>query len=287
MGCIASALGAQDATPSTPATTPAERASTQAQSSALPDLAALIEKVRAAHLVRPRERAIDRYKAMLRFTPTRADQSSAEFDLAVTFLAPNLLKYRVDEPGETLEQGHDESGAWSLVGTKVIKLEGKDYREAAATVRQRLSLASQLLRLLDPAAVLAQLHAATPPTLTQFPVARDKRIEALAVEGRFQDFPLQFPTEDGRTSASVQLKVVVDKASSRLLMIESRVLDADGKPQGRRERVYLRDLTEQDGVFLPREVLLYDDHTLHARIAIRAIDLDPERITAADVRRAK
>jgi hypothetical protein len=265
----------QPATPTTAATPEHE------------ELAALIEKVRAAHWAHPRANGIDRYKAMLRFTPTRADQSSAEFDLAVTFLAPNLLKYRVDEPGETLKQGHDESGAWSLVGTKVIKLEGKDYREAAATVRQRLALASQLLRLLDPAAVLAQLRAATPPAPTQFPVARDKRIEALAVEGRFEDFPLQFPTEDGRTSASVQLKVVVDKASSRLLMIESRVLDADGKPKGRRERVYLRDLTEQDGVVLPREVLLYDDHTLHARIAIRAIDLDPERITTADVRRAK
>lgn len=251
------------------------------------ELAALIEKVRAAHWARPRADGIDRYKAMLRFTPTRADQSSAEFDLAVTFLAPNLLKYRVDEPGETLEQGHDESGAWSLVGTKVIKLEGKDYREAAATVRQRLALASQLLRLLDPAAVLVQLQSASPPTPTQFPLARDKRIDALAVEGRFEDFPLQFSTEDGRTSAPVQLKVVVDKASSRLLMIESRVLDAEGKPKGRRERVYLRDLTEQDGVVLPREVLLYDDQTLHARIAIRAIDLDPERITATDVRRAK
>ncbi len=230
---------------------PAEPQSPSAQESI--DLPALIAKVRAAHWPTPRKAPLDRFKALLRNTPARSDQASAEIDLTVSFLAPSLLRYRVDEPGKTLEQGVDEKGVWSLIGKEVQRIQGKEQRSEAETARGYVK----------------------------------DRVPTYVVSGRLDDFPLQAPTPDGKRSATVALTITVDARTGLLVLAEARPLNDKHEPTGALERVLLRDPIEQGGMVLPRELLLYRGNQLDSRVAIRSIDLSPEGLTADSIRRPR
>ncbi|MFO1052345.1 MAG: hypothetical protein U1F36_09040 [Planctomycetota bacterium] len=264
---------------------PAEPQSPSAQESI--DLPALIAKVRAAHWPTPRKAPLDRFKALLRNTPARSDQASAEIDLTVSFLAPSLLRYRVDEPGKTLEQGVDEKGVWSLIGKEVQRIQGKEQRSEAETARGYVSLAAELLKLLDPAAVLESLQEPSAPRPSSFAPNGKDRVPTYVVSGRLDDFPLQAPTPDGKRSATVALTITVDARTGLLVLAEARPLNDKHEPTGALERVLLRDPIEQGGMVLPRELLLYRGNQLDSRVAIRSIDLSPEGLTADSIRRPR
>lgn len=252
------------------------------------DLATLIARVRGAHWPKPPEQPLDRYKARLRFTPTRQDENSNQFDLTVAYLAPGLLRYKVEEPGQVLESGIDEKGPWSLVGEELQRLQGKERRAEGDKVRARLGLASQLLKVLDPAAVLSAMTDVTDPERGELPISQKERVPIWIVRGTLDDFPLQQPAEDGRTTARVQIAVKIHGARALVLAVESRMLDDEGVPTGPVEMVYLR-YPETDiapaGVALPTQLLLYRDRVQQARIEILAIDLAPDGVVPEAVRR--
>lgn len=246
---------------------------------------ALLEQVRTAHRPTAAGQPLDRFHATLRYTPARVQEDSVELDLDVTYLEPGFLRYRVEEPGQTLEKGFDENGAWSLVGKQLNRLQGKTHATDRAHVKRDLGIARQLLRLLDPAAVLARLESPSAPLRSRFKLSDENHAEVWVVRGRVAEFPLHTPGPDGATTAPAILQVTIDAKSGLLHAIESQPLDQAGAASGPKEGVVLRDMVEHDGLVLPRELFLYRNRERQARVGIRAIDLAPDAVTPATVRR--
>lgn len=259
------------------------------------ELEALIEKVRAAHWPEPPKSPLDRFHAVLRYTPVRVQQDSVELDLDVTYLAPGHLRYKVDEPGRTLEQGWDDDGGWSLVDRELTALRGKDLANDREQVKRRLGIARQLLRLLDPAAVLAALESPSAPVRSRFVLKEkpkekesgDVWVDVWVVRGELAEYPLLAPTADGRTTARVRLAVTVDAEHGLVHAVEAQPLDEHGASSGPTESVVLRDMVQQDGIVLPRELFFVRGRQREARIGIRSIDLRPDAVTPATVRRPR
>ncbi len=251
------------------------------------ELPVLIEKVRAAHWPTPPKDALDRFHAVLRYTPVRVQQDSVELDLDVTYLAPGFLRYKVDEPGRTLEQGWDDEGGWSLVDKQLTALRGKDLANDREQVKRRLGIARQLLRLLDPAAVLAALESPSAPARSRMTLSGKESAEVWVVRGELAEYPLLAPTADGLTTARVRLAVTVDAERGLVHAVEAQPLDEHGAPSGPTETVLLRDMVQQDGIVLPRELFFVRAREREARIRIVSIDLRPDAVTPATVRRPR
>jgi hypothetical protein len=242
----------------------------------------LIAKVRIAH--RPAstdgdQQPIDQFHATLRVTPVRRDADNVEVDLDASFLAPQLLRYKVEDASATLERGQDEEGCWARTDDRVLKLQGKDFATERDEVRKHVRLARQLLGFLDPGSVFETMTIVAPPQTAQLRVARDETIETRVFDGTVDSFPLFAPPEGGDPAPPAKLTVWIDAATHRLAGVLVQPLDDEGKPSTVGEFFLLKDYTERQGAILPLRLLIYQvargRKFPEAEIEIRAIDLSP------------
>ena len=242
----------------------------------------LIAKVRGA----PRpgsaegdQEPIEQFHATLRVTPVRRDADNVEVDLDASFLAPQLLRYKVEDASATLERGQDQDGCWARTGDRVLKLQGKDFATERDEVRKHVRIARQLLGFLDPGTVFETMTIVDPPQTAQLRISRDETIETRVVEGTVESFPLFAPPEGGDPAPPAKLTVWIDATTQRLAGVLVQPLGDDGKPSTVGEFFLLKDYTERQSAVLPLRLLIYQvargRKFPEAEIEIRAIDLSP------------
>ena len=94
-----------------------------------PDFPALVELIDGAHRKDPGHRRIDQFVATLRIKDQGKDQdNNIEVRIQASYLAPRLIKYRVDEDDTSLMRGWDNDGPWAKTRDGVKKLGGRCYQ---------------------------------------------------------------------------------------------------------------------------------------------------------------
>jgi len=275
-------LSAQDPKPAPPVATPpaassnAPAAPVSAERSA--DLEAFAARLDAAHHPNGAVLPIEAFTGALELhlLDARAEQRG-QVDLDVRFLewrqpgktrVRPLLHYQVLEAGKPIVRGRDRFGPWQLVQGKPTDLDDRLPQDRDECERHT-NLARQLLRFLDPAAVVRDLQ--RPSSVRDEPllVERSVRIDCTTVEGDLAAFPLLRQADEG---TAVHVKVFATKAEGRLLAVDAWPV-RDGKVEPTRgERVLLLDLHERDGVLVPREVKhLFRDEAGKLRLQTRAV----------------
>lgn len=275
-------LSAQDPQPTPPvAAPPAAPSSTPAaaDTSARPaDLEAFAARLDTAHHPNGAVLPIAAFTCALELHLLDASaEQRGQVDLDVRFLewqqpgktrVRPLLRYQVLEAGKPIVRGRDRFGPWQLVQGKPTDLDDRLPQDRDECERHT-NLARQLLRFLDPAAVVRGLQRPSAVRDEPLLVERSVRIECTTVEGDLATFPLLRQTDD---ETAVHVKVFATKAEGRLLAVDAWPL-RDGKIEpARGERVLLLDLHERDGVLVPREVKhLFRDEAGKLRLQTRAV----------------
>ena len=261
-------------------------------------LEGLAARVDAAHQPQGRVPPVTAFKSQLELhvLDTEASQRG-QVDLEVQFLdwlkpgstTPRaLIRYKVLEAGTPISRGRDRNGPWQLFQGEPRDLYGAEFTADLAACEKHTNLARQLVRFLDPGAVLRSLEQPTAVRTEELRINRNTSVECETVEGRLAAFPL---LQQGGEDAAVSLKVFVKKADARLLTVEATPL-VDGKPDtARLERVNLLDLHEVSGLLVPRcieHLFGGDDGHLRpqSRCVLKTLTLRPE-FTAEDFDRTK
>jgi len=260
----------------------------------LPDLEALSQRVDKAHRPQGPSAEVTAFDGVLQLHLLAPGEESPQVDLAVKYLKwrkpdgpiRHLIRYKMLDT-RSIERGRDQFGFWHLVQGKARDLTEQDATDRAACERDT-NLARQLVRFLDPGAVLRSLTGAGPVREEEFKLGRDKGVPCETVEGGLAAFPLlQRAGED----APVLVKIWVTKAEGRLLAIDAWPL-ADGKRnEAAAERVRLLDLRERDGLLVPFQLEhLFRDAEgkmrLRSRAEITHLSLRP-KLTEADFDRPR
>ncbi|MBX3461775.1 MAG: hypothetical protein KF830_01275 [Planctomycetes bacterium] len=262
------------------------------------DLRALAARVDAAHRPRGPVPEVTAFRSHIELHLLDADQQrGGQVDLAVQFLLwrppgrdrpRSLIRYDVLEAGSPIVRGRDRNGPWQLFQGEAQDLHKAEFADDLAACDQHTNLARQLLRCLDPGAVLRSLAAPGPVHEEVLALDRNARIDCQTVAGDLPAFPL---LQQGGEDAPVRLKVFVRKDDGRLLAIEAVPL-VDGAPDAARlERVHLLELHEQDDLLVPRRIVhLFRkaDGRLHpqSRAVLTSLSLRPE-LGAADFDRPR
>ena len=264
----------------------------------LKDIEALAARVEAAHRPQGRVPPVNAFKSQLELhmLDTEAPQGG-QVDLEVQFLdwlkpgstTPRaLIRYKVLEAGTPIARGQDRHGPWQLFQGEPRDLQGAEFAADLAACERHTNLARQLVRFLDPGAVLRALEQPTAVRTEELRINRNTSVECETVEGRLAAFPL---LQQGGEDAAVSLKVFVRKSDARLLTVEASPL-VGGKPDTtRRERVNLLDLHEVSGLLVPRcieHLFGGPDGSLRpqSRAVLKTLTLRPE-YTAEDFDRTK
>lgn len=207
-------------------------------------------------------------------------------DLSVRFLqwtrpgsdvVRSLIRYEVLEAGSPIERGRDRNGPWQRFQGKAQDLRKAEFADDLAAYERHTNLARQLLRFLDPGAVLRSLERPGAVRAATWQRGRAK-IPCHAVAGELSAFPL---LQQGGEDRPVRLEVFVDAADGRLLGVEAMPLQ-DGVPMAERlEQVRLLDLEARDGLLVPRGIVhLFRkaDGELHpySRAVLTSLSLRPE-----------
>ena len=232
------------------------------------DLLALAARVDAAHRPDGPVPAVTAFTATveLKVIDKNAPEGG-DVDLDVAFMAwkPEgrdrelpLIKYEVRGGNAPIARGRDRVGYWQTFQGEAKDLRGAEFEQDLAACKKHTNLARQLVRFLDPAAIMRSLVDPSPvraedlsfhPGEGPGPRVRGAKTPCLVVEGRLPSFPL---LQQGGDDAPVLLRVFVSKATSRLLAVEA-VPIANGKPQlDRMERVHLLELKADSGLLVPR-----------------------------------
>jgi len=254
-------------------------------------LAAVLADVRKAHLGErdTAEKPLDRFRAALRFKLIAADQASNEIDVTAEFLTPRYLRYRVEEPGEVLERGWDDRGAWSRVGDRVESIAGREREQEREAVRQQVGLARQLLSFLDPASVVAALSDVKLLGVRDLAIGRKEVRSCRVLRGVATRFPMFAPPADGPAEPRCVVQAWFDVADDRLTAVVITPLGEGERPIALPEFVLLRGYAEGRGVAVPTSLLVYQGPPGSGRplasVAVRAIDLDPDGLSKELLRR--
>ena len=137
-------LAAQEGTPAAPDAAATATEDAQEESDALEALRARVAK---AHGTADRDAPIDRFRAAIRITPAQKSAERIEIDLTAAFLAPDRLRYRVQEQGKDLERGQDSKGMWTRDGDRIVAMDRGEEARQFATDRHAEHAASRLLGL--------------------------------------------------------------------------------------------------------------------------------------------
>lgn len=298
LGLIASpgvAQGEQSPPPSGPPDAGVPKARQQEQDpegASDPDaLQAVLADVRRAHLGDrdAAEDPLDRFRAALRFKMIAADQASNEIDVSAEFLMPRFLRYRVEEPGEVLERGWDDRGAWSRVGDRVESIAGREREQEREAVRQQVGLARQLLSFLDPASVVSALSDVKLLGVRDLAVGRKEVRSCNVLRGVASRFPMFAPPADGPAEPRCVVQTWFDVDDHRLVAVVITPLGEGERPIALPEFVLLRGYAEGRGVAVPTSLLVYQGPPGSGRplasVVVRAIDLDPDGLSKELLRR--
>lgn len=261
-----------------------------------PDREALAARVDAAHHPNGAVPEVTAFRTQLLLELLDRDESGGEVELQVQFLAWRqsdddrvrpLIRYQVDEAGTPIVRGRDRNGPWQLFQGEPQSLRKAQFADDLAACERHTNLARQLLRFLDPAAVLRSL--AQPSTVREEELRLQRRpVRCLTIEGDLAAFPL---LQQAGEDAPVRLKVFVDKGTNRVLAIEASPL-TDGVPVAAQlEQVQLHDLHEQDGLLVPRSLVhLFQKPNgqlaPQTRATLTALSLRPE-LAAPDFDRSR
>jgi len=277
-------LCAQEPQPTPPAAPPADERPTatnqapEAAASRAQDLEAFGKRLDAAHHPNGAVAPIEAFTGALELHLLDASaEQRGQVDLDVRFLewrqpgktrVRPLLRYQVLEAGKPIVRGRDRYGPWQLVQGKPTDLDDRLAQDRDECERHT-NLARQLLRFLDPAAVVRGLERPSAVRDEPLLVERGVRVECTTIEGDLAAFPLLRQADDG---TAVHVKVFATKAEGRLLAIDAWP-QRDGVVEPTRgERVLLLDLHERDGVLVPREVKhLFRDEAGKLRLQTRAV----------------
>lgn len=227
--------------PASEATTPQHGADagTAPAAQQLPeDLAALARLVDATHRVGQGPDEIRSFDATLKILGLGDDRAEAE--LAVKFLdwldpqlerRRPLIRYRLLDAARPVEQGLDRIDYWGLADGKVRGLRDKESATDLASVRRNLQLARQLLRFLDPGAVLRSLAEPTRVEERELQLGRSKAIATKTVAGVLPAFPLRLA---GGENVPVKARIWVGKDDGRLLALQAEPIEPPpaGAPSG-------------------------------------------------------
>lgn len=263
-----------------------------------PDLQQLADTVDASHRPDGTTRQFRAFTAVLDMKQTAADKGRGEATLQVSFLEyqPNnrkhtqpLIRYRIVDASTPIERGRDAEGYWQLVDDKPQDLETRSTTNDLAAVKRDTNLARQLLRFLDPGAVLRSLQDTEPVRDAELKLGRTEPIPCRVVTGTLASFPRLYETGD---DTPVRLAAYVDKSTNQLTAVELWPLGEDGKPdRGHGEFLKLDDFKLRDHVKLPTRMLLYQTKADGSRekqmqVDVVSIELDPE-LTPLDFDRNK
>lgn len=252
------------------------------------DLAALAARVDGAHRPNGPVPEVTAFRSNLELHLLDVDQKQGgQVDLAVQFLQwrqPGtdrqrpLIRYDVLEAGSPSVRGRDRNGPWHLFQGEAQDLRKAQFAADLEACERHTNLARQLLRFLDPGAVLRSLSQPSAVTETELHIDRRTRLPCLTVAGDLAAFPL---LQQGGDDAPVRLRVFVGKADGRLVAIEACPL-VDGEPLlDRLERVRLIDLHERDDLLVPGSIVhLFRkaDGQMHpqSRAVLTSLSLRPE-----------
>jgi hypothetical protein len=254
-------------------------------------LKAVLAVIRKSHLGErdTAEAPLDRFRAALRFKLIAADQASNEIDVSAEFLMPRYLRYRVEEPGEVLERGWDDRGAWSRVGDRVESIAGREREQEREAVRQQVGLARQLLSFLDPAGVLGSLSDVKLLGVRDLAVGRKDVRTCQVIRGVATRFPMFAPPAEGPAEPRCVVQAWFDIADNRLAAVVITPLGEGDRPIALPEFVLLRGYAEGRGVAVPTSLLVYQGPPGSGRplasVVVRAIDLDPDGLNKDLLRR--
>ncbi|MHC5062485.1 MAG: hypothetical protein ACYTG5_00765 [Planctomycetota bacterium] len=242
-------------------------------------VAELAKKLDDSHRPGAAAQELHQFSGILRIETRGRDQDSIEIELSAQYMAPRMIRYRVEEEGEIIERGWDGIGAWDRVGEDVHALGGMEYQEDRAQVAKHRRLAQQLLRFIDPGAVLRSLKNQSEVRNEQLPYApRGKMREFMTVSGELDSFPMHALDKE---PASVRIKMMVDPENKLLRAMQLVPLDEDSSPMGSGEVVLIEDYAEQNGRMLPTRLTTFrivDRGRMIPDVTVKVfeIDLDPE-----------
>lgn len=209
----------------------------------------------------------------------------------------DMIRYALDEGGKRLERGRDAYGYWYRSDGKVASLDGRDGATDRALVQREVSLAKQLLGVVDPAAILGRLQGKVSVTAGKPPLGARPKASYWVATGTLADYPFYtLPHEKGKQRTAL-LRLYVDKTSRML-----RAVQAEHRPTSNRELV-LRELvlfsdygqyplagTDKASVKLPTVLKIAQAAGGHyepaVRITISSVALNPS-LSAADFQRSR
>jgi len=230
----------------------------------VPTLEELAKKVDAAHGVAAAATPIQTFAAtMLMQQLARAQQQRVDAELEVKFAEwqrPdggqwNLLRYRVLDAANRIEQGRDRKDYWGLVDGKAVPLSGKEHGKDLADCRRYLALAQQLVKFLAPGKVLTGLRNPGPVTAETLRIGRADPVACFTVAGDLDSFPLR--RQAGETAAA-RVQAYVDSTTGLLVALRVLPLGADGKPGRSGEFLRLLDHAPQRGMQVPMTIVHFD-----------------------------
>ncbi len=202
------------------------------------DLAELAQQVETTHRTAD-AKPVTAFQADLRIQQSAraAEVARGEIELSVSFLEwqkPDsdrpfpLIRYRQTDSARAVEQGRDRVDYWSFADGKPQDMRSREMATDLDHCRRNLKLARQMVQFLDPATVLRSLTEAAPVADETLQQGRVIKISCRVAAGRLAAFPLR---QQGGDDAAVAARIFVAADDHRLVALEVRPLDADGKPR--------------------------------------------------------
>lgn len=257
------------------------------------DLQQLANAVDAVHRPDGASRQFHGFTADLEITQLAQNGPRGTATLKVQFLDHQpknrkrplpLIHYRVTDAAQPTERGRDLDGYWQLLDGKPQDLDTKDSQTELQAARRDLNLARQLLRFLDPGAVLRSLQDPQPIVEAVLKLGHTDPIPCRVATGTLPSFPRLYEIGE---DTPVQIRCWVEQATNQLVALELWPLDKDHKPDLEHgELLRIDDLRLKDGVKLPYRIVHYQvtvDGKRNSQSQARIVDiqLDPA-ITAED-----
>ncbi|HLQ36543.1 MAG TPA: hypothetical protein VK348_01990 [Planctomycetota bacterium] len=225
------------------------------------ELQRLADRLDAVHRPAGKAQPIESFAAALVMEEVAAEEQRFQVELKAQFLdwrepgkdrPKGLIRYTLAGTDRHVERGRDQDGFWLWNNGAVVSMPNKDFTTDYDAVQRDVRLARQLLRFLDPAAVLRSLQNPTPVREEPLKVGRYEPQPCLVVSGRLATFPLLHAAGDDH---AVQLTVYVDRDRGQLAAILTLPLDPQGVPlQEQGEFIRFDDQRAVTGVLLPHKL---------------------------------
>jgi hypothetical protein len=189
----------------------------------------------------------------------------------------HLIHCRVKRAGKPVERGYDRFGYWKLYQGKARDIPESDQRDREDCQRDK-HLARQLVKFLDPGAVLRALQDPTPVGAENLKRGREKPVPCQTVEGTLPAFPL---LRLGGGDATVRAKVYVTKGEGRLHAVLVRPIRDGRVDEAAAEMIRLREPVPKAGMLVPKIVEhFYRDQEQRlvkmSTVYVSKLDLRPE-----------